>query len=52
MAQVLLVPDAARGADGKGRFVDLAWFLRTRVSMRITALTGSRLRILSSRCPR
>ena len=52
MAQVLLVPDAARGADGKGRFVDLAWFLRTRVSMRITVPSSSCLRVLSSRRPK
>ena len=33
VTQVLLVPDPARRADGKSRFVDLALFLKTRASI-------------------
>ncbi len=48
VAEMLLVPDPARRADGKGRFVDPAWFFRTRVSIRISALTNLRLRVMST----
>ncbi len=33
VAEMLLVPNPPRRADGKGRFVDLAWFLKTRASI-------------------
>ncbi len=52
VAEMLLVPDPARRVYGKGRFVDLAWFLGTRVSIRIAVLTNFCLRVLSSRRPR
>ena len=39
VTEMLLISDPARRADGKSRFVDLAWLFRTQVSIRISVLT-------------